>query len=85
MNYETFYGEKLFPKDKTEDLKNFKYKCECESITYKYIHSPIAEFTVEHIIPPTVAPNTLTILGFFINVVIIHIVFLKLYGMEMKV
>ena len=76
MYYETFYCERLFRKDKANNLKTFQYKCQSDSIAYEYILSPTADFFVENVIPESVAPNILTFLGFFVNSIVIHLVFL---------
>lgn len=54
-NYKTFYGEQLYPQDKEENLKTYVYKGADHSYIYRYFYSPIAQFLVDHVIPPYVA------------------------------
>lgn len=77
MYFENFYGERLFPKSKVNNLQTFQYKSENLSLAYNYFLSPLSDWIVNNIIPPWVAPNLLTILGFFINVVLIHLLLIK--------
>lgn len=46
----------------------FTYKGKDLSITYEYLWSPLADKLLL-LTPPTIAPNTLTLAGFIINVV----------------
>jgi ethanolaminephosphotransferase len=58
-------------------LKTFKYQGTCASISYKHLWSPFAEFLLKFI-PPTIAPNAITLLAFVI-IVISHALF-TFYG-----
>lgn len=49
-------------------IRNFKYKGGDLSLSYNYIWSPLAE-QVLRIIPPSVAPNTITLIGFLAHVI----------------
>ena len=46
-----------------ENLKNHKYSGSDEGIIYKYFYNPVCNKIVE-CFPMTLAPNTLTLLGF---------------------
>ena len=56
------------------DLIEFKYKGTCDSISYKYLWSPFAEFLLKFV-PDTVAPNLITLIA-FAAIVVSHIVFM---------
>ena len=55
---------RFFTPESIEALKDFKYNGEDHSLVYKYILSPLAGYLVDHATPPTVAPNTITSVGF---------------------
>ncbi|CAI2369731.1 unnamed protein product [Moneuplotes crassus] len=59
-------------------LHNYQYKGGDNGISYKYFHSPVAEFFVKFV-PGWVAPNVITFAG-ALCLVIPHIVSLVLYG-----
>ena len=44
-------------------IKQYKYSCINESVYYKYISGPFAQFWVDRL-PPWIAPNVLTLIGF---------------------
>ena len=50
-----------------DNLRNYKYKSADASISYKYIISPLCNHLVK-LFPKRVAPNTITVAGFFLNV-----------------
>ena len=50
-----------------DNLRNYKYKSADASISYKYIISPLCNHLVK-LFPKWVAPNTITVAGFFLNV-----------------
>lgn len=41
-------------------MLKFKYNGQCDSITYKHIWSPLADWLLQFV-PPTMAPNTITL------------------------
>lgn len=45
------------------NLKNYQYRGSDNSLLYKYVLSPLAQFCVEKFIPITMAPNVITLLG----------------------
>ena len=49
-----------------DNLRNYKYKSADSSISYKYIISPLCNHLVK-LFPKWVAPNVITISGFFLN------------------
>jgi len=51
-----------------ERIKNYQYKCQTDSIVYKYIMSPLAAFHVDHISMKW-APNTITCIAFLFNLI----------------
>jgi len=50
-------------KDGRENLKNYCYRGDDPSILYNYILSPLASFLVNKIVPESIAPNTITLIG----------------------
>ena len=50
-----------------DNLRNYKYKSADASITYKYVISPLCNHLVK-LFPEWVAPNVITVSGFFLNV-----------------
>ena len=54
-------------KEYYDNLKNYKYKSSDASITYKYCMSPFCNFLVQKF-PKWLAPNVITVTGFFFNV-----------------
>ena len=60
--------EPYVAKEYFENLRNYKYKSADSSITYKYIISPLCNHLVK-IFPEWVAPNVITVSGFFLNIV----------------
>ena len=49
-----------------DNLRNYKYKSADASITYKYVISPLCNHLVK-LFPEWVAPNVITVSGFFLN------------------
>lgn len=52
-------------KDSIKALKEFQYNGTDHSLLYKYALSPLAGFLVDHATPSTIAPNSITLIGFF--------------------
>ena len=50
-----------------ENIQTYKYKGADLSLTYKYFISPLCEYIITYI-PPSIAPNTITTIGFFLNI-----------------
>ena len=50
-----------------DNLRNYKYKSADYSITYRYVISPLCNHLVK-LFPKWVAPNLITVSGFFLNV-----------------
>lgn len=48
-----------------ESIRNYIYKGGSDSLTYKYCWSPLSNWIVDHLIPSSLAPNTITAIGFF--------------------
>lgn len=55
MLHKTFYGEEIVPQKHLFNIRDYKYKGMNTSILYKYFHSPIAQFMVDNVFPPTLA------------------------------
>jgi hypothetical protein len=51
----SFYGEKLFLKEKESNLVTYQYKGSDKSLLYKYFYGKIAQIIVDNIIPEWVA------------------------------
>ena len=51
----TFYGETIFPIEKIDRLKTYKYSGSDASLLYKYFYGRSAQFLIDNIIPPTIA------------------------------
>mmetsp|Transcript_17226 Transcript_17226/g.15113 ORF Transcript_17226/g.15113 Transcript_17226/m.15113 type:complete len:233 (-) Transcript_17226:578-1276(-) len=47
-----------------EQLNDYKYKGSDASLFYKHILSPLAQHVVDNYFPETLAPNTITLIGF---------------------
>lgn len=52
-------------KTQQDALKSHKYNGSDNSLIYKYVLSPLAEFLVQNFVPENIAPNTITIFGLF--------------------
>ncbi len=53
----------LLTDDERLALVNYKYKGADLSLTYKYVLSPAAQWCVDTLTPPWVAPNVITLAG----------------------
>lgn len=51
----TFYGEQVIQPDLVENFRNYRYVGSDASLLYKFIYSPLAEFMVNRVFPPTLA------------------------------
>ena len=79
MHNKTFYGETLFPHTSQNALKTYKYSGSDNSILYAHIYSPLCNYLVENWTPKTLAPNIITLTGFMLNTIPIHIYLLITY------
>jgi len=59
-NYITPEGE--------ERIKTYQYKCQTDSLMYRYIMGPLANFHVKHV-PMSLAPNSITFIAFMFNII----------------
>jgi ethanolaminephosphotransferase len=50
-------------------LRNYQYRGQDLSLTYKYVLSPLAEWCVDHLTPAWLAPNVITLTGLICMVV----------------
>lgn len=57
----------ISPKGRKE-LLAYKYKGSDLSLLYKYFFNPFAQFCVDYFVPPHVAPNVITALGFVCSI-----------------
>lgn len=61
-----------------QTLLEYKYNGKDDSILYEKVISPLCQFIVDKWLPESLAPNTITIIGFIIN--LIPFVFLLCYS-----
>ena len=76
----TLFKNYVTPKGE-ERIKVYKYKSQTDSIVYKYIMGPIANYCLKFT-PISIAPNTLTFIGFLFNVVV-HLLILFYTGEDL--
>ena len=62
------FNQPYVPIQYYDNIRNYKYSSSDASITYKYIMSPLCNFLVTRF-PIWLAPNVITISGFFLNIV----------------
>ena len=62
----SYLGTYVYPED-IDKIKNFKYSCVNHSLSYNYVISPACNWLVE-LMPRWWAPNVLTFLSLFFNV-----------------
>lgn len=55
MLHRTFYGEEIVPQKHVYNIRSYQYRGKNTSILYQYVHSPIAQFMVDKVFPPTLA------------------------------
>ena len=55
-------------------VRKFVYKGRDDSLVYKYFLSPFAQFILDALIPPWMAPNVITTIGLFSNIVVVVLV-----------
>ncbi len=48
-------------------FKNYKYNGKDDSILYDKVISPLCQWLVDNYVPPNIAPNTITVVGFVAN------------------
>ena len=74
----------LKSRESQEALRNYKYSGSDESYIYKYVLSPLAAYLVDTIIPSTMAPNTVTMIGFSFMILtyVLSIIYCPTYDTE---
>ena len=55
MSHETFFGEEIYPEGRQDLVIQYKYAGADNSLIYKYIYGPSAQFLVDYIIPEWIA------------------------------
>ena len=55
MYNHSFYGEKFFDENKSNEIRNYKYKGSDASLIYKLFFSPVSQWLVDRWIPVWVA------------------------------
>lgn len=53
------------PEENEQNLITYKYNGKDNSLLYNYIFGPLADFQVKYIFPKWLAPNVITLMGFF--------------------
>ena len=68
--FSTNHNDKYYylTEDARKNLKTYNYRGVDMSLLYKYILSPLAAFLVNTIIPRSMAPNTITSIGFVLMI-----------------
>jgi len=77
----TLFKNYVTPKGE-ERIKVYQYKCQSDSIVYKYIMGPLANACLKYT-PAYVAPNTLTFIGFLFNI-LAHLLVLFYTGEDLE-
>lgn len=52
-----------------QPLQNYKYNGKDDSILYEKVISPLCQYIVDRHLPVTLAPNTITVIGFVANLI----------------
>ena len=66
MNYIFSWSKPYIPEENYENIRSYQYKSSDSSISYKYCMSPLCDFLVQFF-PKWLAPNVITVSGFFLN------------------
>ena len=66
MNFIFSCTKPYIPKERFSSIRSYKYKSSDSSISYKYFMSPLCDYLV-NFFPTWLAPNVITISGFFLN------------------
>ena len=66
MNYFLSFSKPYILEENYENIRAYQYKSLDASISYKYCMSPLCDFLVKFF-PTWLAPNVITISGFFLN------------------
>ena len=66
MNFIFSCTKPYIPKEHFNSIRSYKYKSSDSSISYKYFMSPLCDYLV-NFFPTWLAPNVITISGFFLN------------------
>jgi ethanolaminephosphotransferase len=65
---ESFFKGDMLNTEQKDELRRYKYRGGDLSITYKYVLSPMAEWIVNNCVPTWMAPNLITLIGLFFNI-----------------
>ncbi|DBA03668.1 TPA: hypothetical protein N0F65_006847 [Lagenidium giganteum] len=68
--------------DGAKNILQYKYSGSDASLIYNYVISPLAQKLVDHVLPPNLAPNTITISG--LSLVILSHAFMLWYSPNMQ-
>ena len=66
MNYIFSCSKPYISEEHYEIIRSYQYKSSDESISYKYCMSPLCDYLVNYF-PKWLAPNVITVSGFFLN------------------
>ena len=66
MNYIFSWSKPYISEENYENIRSYQYKSSDSSISYKYCMSPLCDFLVQFF-PKWLAPNVITVSGFFLN------------------
>lgn len=66
--HELTYAD-LINEDVKKPISEYKYNGKDDSILYDKVISPLCQMIVNKWLPETLAPNTITVFGFFFNLV----------------
>jgi len=67
MPRKAFFKNYITPEGE-ERIKSYQYKCQTDSLVYRYIMGPLANFNVKFM-PMSLAPNTITLIAFVFNII----------------
>jgi ethanolaminephosphotransferase len=65
----SIFKKKYISPQGEKNLPSYKYSGSDASLLYKHVFSPTAQFCVDHLIPSWLAPNVITLLGFFCTLI----------------
>jgi len=78
--------KKFISEEAAKTLPNYKYSGSDASLLYKHFYGKVAQYLVDHVIPPTLAPNTITLAGFACTLIPHLLLFITFpYNLEGKV
>jgi len=76
------FATEFVSKEGEKNLRAYKYSGSDASLLYKHFFSPCAQFLVDHVIPPWLAPNVITLVGFMCTL-IPHLIVLFGYSADL--